>query len=110
MQAAQNEQSPIPWGAVRLIRDWELLVAEDAARCVLSPHEAGHWASQAARDYTERYDPSHGTGLIPESAPLVVKLEERGLVTRERGVPRSVRVAIPQEEVPALEDVGGPPW
>jgi DNA-binding MarR family transcriptional regulator len=200
MQAAQNEQRPIPWGAVRLIRDWELLVAEDAARCVLSPHEAGHWAYQAARDYAERYDPDHGTGLIPKSAPLVqdiadfwmqefgldaqsitapakaatadkpasakagqgskgrqkktqfthrqgqflafihlyrklhrqgpaeldmvqyfrvtppsahgmvVKLEQLGLVTREPGVARSVRVAIPEEQIPELEDVEGPAW
>src|SRR5947209_4972424 len=70
MQAAQNEQKPIPWGAVRLIHDWELLVVEEAVRCVLNPREAGYWAYQAARDYTERYDPSHGSGLIPASAPL----------------------------------------
>ena len=49
--------------------------------------------------------------LTPPSVHgMVVKLEELGLVTRERGVPRSVRVAIPEEEVPALEDVEGPPW
>ena len=46
----------------------------------------------------------------PSVHGMVVKLEQLGLVTRERGVPRSVRVAIPEEEIPPLEDVAGPPW
>jgi hypothetical protein len=49
--------------------------------------------------------------LTPPSAHgMVVKLEHLGLVTRERGVPRSVRVAIPESEIPALEEVQGPSW
>jgi hypothetical protein len=197
----QNEYENIKWGAVRLVRDWELLLFEYALRCLLGPpREAGSWAYQAARHYAERYDPRHGTGLIPESAPLVqdiadfwaaffgiavsapraqpgqgktpkeprsqpragshkkarlpaftprqgqflafihlyrklhrqgpaeldmaqffgltppavhgmvVKLEQLGLITREPGVARSVRVAIPAGEVPALADVEGPLW
>jgi Mn-dependent DtxR family transcriptional regulator len=46
----------------------------------------------------------------PSAHGMVVKLEELGLVTREPGVPRSVRVAIPESEIPALEEVEGPPW
>jgi DNA-binding MarR family transcriptional regulator len=41
---------------------------------------------------------------------MIVKLEELGLVTREPGVARSIRVAIPEVAIPALEDVEGPPW
>ena len=41
---------------------------------------------------------------------MVVKLEELGLITREPGVPRSTRVAIPADEIPNLEDIAGPPW
>ena len=41
---------------------------------------------------------------------MVVKLEELGLIAREEGVPRSVRVAIPAESLPELEDAAGPPW
>jgi len=49
-------------------------------------------------------------GVTPPSVHgMVVKLEELGLVTRERGVPRSVRVAVPEEEIPPLEDVAGQP-
>jgi hypothetical protein len=202
MQAEQNEYKNIPWGAVRVVTDWELFLFEQALGCLLHPREAGPWAYQMARDYAERYDPSHGTGLTPASAPLlqdiadfwvrevgitdeelatpvrerqakgespparkadrsatdrrkkarfthrqgqflafihlyrklhrrgpaeldmvqffrvtppsvrgmVVTLEQLGLVTRGPGVPRSVRVAIPEGEIPALEEVEGPPW
>jgi hypothetical protein len=199
MRAEQDEYRPIPFGAVRLIHDWDLLVFEKALHCLLQPHAAGHWAYEIARDYAERYDSGHPSGLVPASAPLVqdiadfwanffgidlsapspqrgrtaaagprsrrragsrkkagrpafthrqgqflafihlywkmhrqgpaeaemvkyfrvtppavhdmvVRLEELGLVTREPGVPRSVRVAIPEEDIPALEGVQGGPW
>ena len=39
--------------------------------------------------------------LTPPSVHgMVVKLGELGLITREPGVPRSARVAIPADEVP----------
>jgi Mn-dependent DtxR family transcriptional regulator len=202
IQDEQNEHRRIKWGAVRIINDSDLLVFEDALRCVLHPHNSGVYAYQTARQYAERYDSSHGTGLIPASAPLVqdivdfwmrefgldseslrgpvtarvsrtakptsasvrrgrtgrrkkarmtarqgqflafihlyrklhrqgpaeldlvryfrvtppsvhgmiVKLEQLGLVTREPGVARSVRVAVPEEGIPPLEEVAGPPW
>jgi hypothetical protein len=34
---------------------------------------------------------------------MIVKLEEMGLITREPGVPRSIRVAVPRSEIPELE-------
>lgn len=46
----------------------------------------------------------------PAVHAMVVKLEELGLVTREPGVPRSLRVAVPAERLPDLEAVAGPPW
>jgi hypothetical protein len=49
--------------------------------------------------------------LTPPSVHgMLVKLEEVGLITREPGVPRSARVAIPEEEIPDLEPVQGPSW
>jgi repressor LexA len=42
-------------------------------------------------------------GVTPPTAhSMVVRLEENGLITREPGVPRSMRVAIPEDEIPAL--------
>ena len=186
---------------MRIIHDWDLLLFEDALRCLLgAPHAAGHAVYQMARDYAERYDSRYSSGLVPKSASLVqdmvdfwvefyglnlatilaqtkpkkakdkkmtstssdrsvdkpksrfthrqgqflafihcfrrlrrhgpaeldmvkffrvtppsvhgmvVKLEELGLVTREPGLARSVRVAIAEGEIPILEDTEGPPW
>jgi hypothetical protein len=38
------------------------------------PEDAGFWAYHAARAYAERYDPQYGTGLIPESAPMMEEI------------------------------------
>ncbi len=46
----------------------------------------------------------------PAAHSMVVKLEELGLVTRETGVARSIRVTIPVDEIPALEEMEGVPW
>ncbi len=194
MRAEQNEHRNIPFGAVRLISDSTLLLVEFALECHLAhEREVGTWAYQTARQYTERYESSRGTGLIPASLPfvqdvvefwmteygltaesltpapqaaskpdkppmksssqaeftprqgqflafihlyrklhrrgpaetdlraffrvtppsvhgMVVKLEELGFITREPGVARSVRVAVPAEQLPELEEVAGPPW
>ena len=202
MRAEQNEHRNIPFGALRLITDGNLLLFEYALSCLLAhEREVGMWAYQTARQYAERYDSSHGTGLTPASIPfvqdiidfwtteyaltpdslapppkavkeradrsppkeigtkaksttqatftprqgqflafihlyrklhrrgpaetdlvkffrvtppsahgMVVKLEELGLITREAGVGRSMRVAVPVEQLPELEDVAGPPW
>src|SRR5947209_5957599 len=85
MQAEQNQYKNIAWGAVRLVTDSDLLLFEYALRCLVNePGAAGYWAYQTARHYAERYDPSHGTGLIPASTPLVQDIagfwmEELGL-------------------------------
>lgn len=202
MRDEQNEHRNIPYGAVRLITDANLLLFEYALSCILArPQEVGTWAYQTARQYAERYTPSEGTGLISSSIPfvkdivdfwtaeydlspeslapkqkavkteateappagpakssrdrravtrtarqgqflafihlyrklhrrgpaesdlraffrvtapavhgMVVKLEELGLITREPGVARSMRVAIPADRLPELEATDGPPW
>jgi hypothetical protein len=43
----------------------------------------------------------------PSAHGMVVKLEQMGLVTREPGVSRSVKVAIPVEQIPSLDEVEG---
>jgi len=40
----------------------------------------------------------------PSAHQMVVKLEEKGLISREPGVPRSVRVTVPRSEIPLLDD------
>lgn len=196
----QNEYRRVYGGPVRVIKNDDLLLVEYAMQTVLADEASvPQWAYQTARHYAERYDSSHGTGMIPASAPLVrdivdfwmqefglepesivaptrakrakekapatsakgskgrqmttfthrqgqflafiywytklhrqgpgeldmvkffrvtppsvhgmvVKLAALGLVTREPGVARSIRVAIPEEEIPKLEETEGPPW
>ena len=45
------------------------------AKSVLKSYEAPIWAYQAAKDYAERYDVLHGSGLIPSSAPMVEEID-----------------------------------
>jgi hypothetical protein len=71
MVSEQDEHKNISWGAVRIIKSMDLLVAEKCVRAVLRPEEAPFWLYQAARDYCERYSSRYGTGLIPSSAPMV---------------------------------------
>jgi hypothetical protein len=73
-----NEYRNIPYGVVRSIKSWRVLMVEKAIYCALAADEtaAGYWAYQAARDNAEKYDPHYGTGLIPESAPLVAVIAE----------------------------------
>src|SRR5262249_5826303 len=71
MREEQNEQRPIAWGTLRIIKDMNLLVAEKCLDAVLRPDEASYWLYQAARDYAERYDARHPNGLVPKSAPMV---------------------------------------
>ncbi len=74
MIGEQNEYRTIYGGPVRIIRSKDLLVAEEALRAILRPAEAPTWLYQAARDYSERYNARYGTGLIPESAPMVEEI------------------------------------
>lgn len=73
VRAVNNVYEPSRWGAIRVLQNRYVLIIENSLRCALSPtaEDAGYWAYQAARDYAERYDPRYGTGLIPESAPMV---------------------------------------
>ena len=77
-KAVNNVYEPSRWGAIRVLQNRHVMILENSLRCILSAtaEEAGYWAYQAARDYAERYDPHTGTGLIPESAPLVQAIVE----------------------------------
>ena len=74
LESVNSEYESIPYGMVRIIQDKNVLIVEDAVQCVLSLYSAPNQAYHLARDYAERYDPRYGTGLIPESAPLVMDI------------------------------------
>ena len=71
-EAVQTYSGEQIWGRpLRTIHSNDVLVVEDALRCISSSSAAPSWAYQTAKDYAERYDPRYGTGLIPESVPLL---------------------------------------
>jgi hypothetical protein len=74
MEAEQNEYEKIGWNMVRMIKSKDLVVVEESLKSVFKPYEAPIWAYQAAKDYAERYDARHGSGLIPRSAPMVEEI------------------------------------
>jgi hypothetical protein len=43
---------------------------------VFSPTVSVEWGYRIARQYAERYNPRYGTGLIPESAPIVADIAD----------------------------------
>src|SRR5262245_37314020 len=59
------------WGPVRIIHSTEVLLIEYALSCLLQPTASAAWGYHLARQYAERYNSRYGTGLIPESAPMV---------------------------------------
>lgn len=76
LHGAQNQHKNLEWGPVRIIESSELFLIETAVRCILSPTDSAHWGYRVAREYAERYDPRYGTGLIPESAPMVQEIAD----------------------------------
>jgi hypothetical protein len=76
IQNAQGEFVRQEWGRVRRIHSRELLTVETALECVLRPNVSQLLAYDLARQYSKRYNARRGTGLIPESAPMVEEIAE----------------------------------
>src|SRR5215831_19408556 len=70
-RAIQNTYRNQAWGPVRIIHSTEVLLIEYALSGLLQPTVSADWGYHLARQYAERYNSRYGTGLIPESAPLV---------------------------------------
>ena len=59
------------WGPVRIIHSTEVSIIEYALSCLLQPTASSDWGYRIARQYADGYNSRYGTGLIPESAPMV---------------------------------------
>ena len=59
-----------------MIHSREVLVAETALECILNPFASSDLGYLLARWYAERYNSRYGTGLIPESAPMMEDIAE----------------------------------
>src|SRR5438552_2207547 len=71
VRAIQNTYRNQAWGPVRIIHSTEVLLIEYALSCLLQPTASADWGYHLARQYAEWYNSRYGTGLIPESAPMV---------------------------------------
>ncbi len=72
----QGEFERQKWRLVRRIHSRELRTIETALECVLRPNVSQLLAYDLARQYSERYNPRYGTGLLPDSAPMVEDIAE----------------------------------
>ena len=72
VQSIQNKTRSGPYGTIiRTINSKDVLVIEDSIHCMLYTDNTPYWTYKLARDYTEKYNSSYGTGLIPESIPML---------------------------------------
>jgi hypothetical protein len=71
VRAIQDRYKRQAWGPVRVIESVDVLVIEMALSSLLQPDASADWGYRIARQYAERYNSRYGTGLIPESAPMV---------------------------------------
>lgn len=74
LKSLQNTYDKQQWGPVRIIECTKTLLVEKVVECILTPGFSTQWAYQVAREYAERYDSRYGTGLLPESAPMMADI------------------------------------
>jgi hypothetical protein len=111
VEEVQSTYMHIPFGVARQITDRPLLIIEYALRTLVSPEEAPHLGYQIGRAFAERYDPEHGTGLVPASAPFVETIAEfwsRHLLGRPPGASPAPAPQRPRKAV-ALPSPRRPP-
>jgi hypothetical protein len=69
----QNEYKNQQWGPVRVVHNWNLLLAEQGLEVYLWHTESPSHGYKLAADYCLHYDPKYGNGL---NGPSRTKIEE----------------------------------
>ena len=70
-----DDYRKVHWNTVHFVRSGYLLKLEYAMRCFVD-RDFPYWAYKLARECTEHYEPSYGTGLIPKSLPMLLDIAE----------------------------------
>ena len=65
----------VHWTTVHFVRSGYLLKLEYALRCFVDL-DFPYWAYKLARECVEGYQPSYGSGLIPDSVPMLLEVAE----------------------------------
>ncbi len=68
-----NQYRNIPWGTLHIVRSGDLLKLTYALQCFES-NDVPYWAYKLGREYVEGYNPSCGSGIIPESIPMLMEV------------------------------------
>lgn len=63
------------WTTVRFVRSGDLLKLDYALRCFVEK-DFPYWSYKLAREYVERYESWCGSGIIPESIPMLLEVAE----------------------------------
>ena len=71
----QDEIIKVKWSNVRIVKDREIILIEESLDCFKYSEDPKR-GYDLGRSYTERYNPSQGTGLISESQEYVKEIRE----------------------------------
>jgi len=66
LQRSQNTVEKRGWNHIRVITNWRIMMIEQTLECFIH-HENPKKGYELSKYYTEKYDSSYGTGLIPKS-------------------------------------------
>lgn len=69
----QNDYDQQQWGAVRIIKNWNLFLVESGLSIFLWHADVPALGYKLAADYCQNYDPQYGYGL---NGPSVTKIQE----------------------------------
>ncbi|MBE9184769.1 hypothetical protein IQ270_08610 [Microcoleus sp. LEGE 07076] len=70
-----DDRRNVHWTTVHFVRSGDLLKLDYALRC-FSDIDFPYWVYKLAREYIESYAPQYGTGITPESVPMLLDIAE----------------------------------
>ncbi len=86
-----------PKGRTRQVEDPRFTATQGQYLAYIHLYRKLHRCSPAESEIVRYFRVS-----APSVHQMIVKLDEKGLITREPGVPRSVLVAVPESDIPEL--------
>lgn len=70
-----DDRRNVHWATVHFVRSGYLLKLDYALRC-FTENNFPYWSYKLAREYVERYAPQYGSGINPESIPMLLEVAE----------------------------------
>jgi len=70
-----DDRRNVHWTTVHFVRSGYLLKLDYALRCFVD-NDFPYWIYKLAREYVESYAPQYGSGITPESIPMLLEVAE----------------------------------